>query len=96
MYECVCLCVCVELRVSAYIRRLCFERLTGQTGCPGLDLRGKRTEKGQHYPDLHHKDKDAWIGDLEIMIHKERRMNGKLLGRVSTSQMKICSTCIPT
>lgn len=64
-------CVCMCGVACKCIRRLCFERLTGQTGCPGLDLRGKRTGKRQHQTDLHHKDKDAWIGDLEIMIHKE-------------------------
>lgn len=53
----------------------------GQTGCPGLDLRGKRTRKRHSIQDLVLQERDRRPVDLEIMIHKERRMNGKLLRR---------------
>lgn len=60
----------------------------GQTGCPGLDLRGKRTRMRHSIQDLELHERDRRPVDLEIMIHKERRVNGKLLRRESTKGIR--------
>lgn len=50
-------------------------------GCPGLDLRGKGPKKRRQYELRLNGQGQTTVGDLEIMIHKERRMNGRLLRR---------------
>lgn len=70
--------VCVHsVRTTAYAQSSPY----GQTGCTGLDLRGKRTRARHSIQDLELHERDRRPVDLEIMIHKERRMNGKLLRR---------------
>lgn len=48
------------------------------TGCPGLDYRGKRTERDR-WTDHYRTDKDV-LWDLEIMIHKGEWMENYYVG----------------